>query len=144
MASNEWILPKSPIGMLQEDLWPNEWKILVACLLHNLTTRKQVDKVYRALFDKYPTPQRMKHADEEELQALIKPLGLWRRRSQSLIRFSEEYLEKDWDQASDLYGCGKYADDCHRIFCLGEWKDVTPADRALNRYHVWLKEVHFA
>jgi len=142
--SHEWVLPVSPVGMLQEDLWPNEWKILVACLLHNLTTRKQVDKVYHRLFEAYPTPKRMGCAEVQELQRIIKPLGMWKKRSKTLIRFSQEYLEKDWKQASDLYGCGKYANDCHRIFCLGEWKDVTPSDHALNRYHGWLKEVYFA
>ena len=142
--SHEWVLPTSPVGMLQEDLWPNEWKILVACLLHNLTTRKQVDKVYKHLFNEYPTPESMKKANEEELQTLIRPLGMWRRRAKSLIRFSAEFLEKDWKNANELYGCGKYADDCYRIFCLGEWEDVVPNDRSLTRYHQWLKEVHFA
>ena len=135
-----WKPPKSPIGMLQEDLWPNEWKILVACLLHNLTTRKQVDRVYKILFEKYPTAIAMSTANEHELQSIIQPLGMWRRRAKSLKRFSKEYLEKDWKNVIDLYGCGKYADDCHKIFCLGAWKDVVPSDHALNRYHVWLKE----
>ena len=142
-ANHKWTLPRSPVGMLQEDLWPNEWKILVACLLHNLTTRKQVDKVYDQLFKKYPTPESMMSAVEEELQDIIKPLGMWRKRSKTLMRFSKEYLEKDWSCAADLFGCGKYANDCHRIFCLGEWKNVSPSDHALNRYHAWLANVHF-
>ena len=136
----KWKPPKSPVGMLQEDLWPDEWKILVACLLHNLTTRKQVDKVYQQLFQKYPTPEWLRDADEIELQSIIKPLGMWRRRTKTLIRFSKEYLEKDWNSAIELYGCGKYADDCHKIFCLGAWRNVLPTDHALNRYHEWLKE----
>ena len=137
----KWQPLKSPVGMLQEDLWPDEWKILVACLLHNLTTRKQVDKVYRELFQKYPTPESMRDAKVGELQNIIKPLGMWRRRTRTLKRFSKEYLEKDWNNAIELYGCGKYANDCHKIFCLGEWKDVLPNDHALNQYHDWLKEM---
>ena len=91
---NKWVLPKSPIGMLQEDLWPDEWKVLIACLLHNLTTRKQVDKVYKILFDKYPDPESMSKAHETDLYDIVKPLGLWKKRSATLIRFSKEYLEK--------------------------------------------------
>ncbi len=136
---SKWVLPKSPIGMLQEDLWPDEWKILVACLLHNLTTRKQVDKVYEHLFNKYPSALSMSRANEEDLHAIIKPLGMWKRRAATLIRFSREYLEKDWKEASELYGCGKYANDCYKIFCLGDWKDVSPNDNTLNRYYAWLK-----
>ena len=54
--NSKWKPPKSPIGMLQEDLWPDVWKILVACILHNQTSRKQVDKVYPKLFKDYPNP----------------------------------------------------------------------------------------
>ena len=137
----KWKPPKSPVGMLQEELWPDRWKILVACLLHNLTTRKQVDKVYQKLFQKYPTPELLKDANEMELQDIIRPLGMWRRRTKTLKKFSKEYLEKDWTNAIELYGCGKYADDCYKIFCLGVWQDVVPTDHALNRYHGWLKEI---
>ena len=137
----KWCPPKSPVGMLQEDLWPNEWKILVACLLHNLTTRKQVDKVYLELFQRYPTPELMSRADEGELSALIQTLGMQNRRSKTLKRFSKEFLEKKWKNVGELYGCGKYADDCHKIFCTGQWKEIQPNDHALNRYHEWLKTV---
>jgi len=133
-----WVPPKSPIGMLQEDLWPDEWKVLIACLLHNLTTRKQVDKVYERLFDVYPTPRAMAAADETVLARLIHSLGMQNRRAKTLKRFSQEYLEKEWTNVIELYGCGKYADDCHKVFCTGQWKEVSPNDHALNRYHEWL------
>jgi methyl-CpG-binding domain protein 4 len=135
----DWIPPKSPVGMLQEDLWPDEWKILVACLLHNLTTRKQVDKVYHQLFQRYPSPEAMSEADENELSEIIQSLGMQNRRSKSLKRFSYEYLKKDWKNAIELYGCGKYADDCHKVFYTGQWRDVQPNDHALNKYHDFLK-----
>ena len=137
-----WRPPKSPIGMLQEDLWPNEWKILVACLLHNQTSRKQVDKVYQELFRRWPTPDTLRSADLQELQILMKPLGMWRKRSATLQRFSDEYIEKAWTTPKDLYGCGKYAEDVWNVFCTGDWKKVEPTDHALNKYCVWLKENH--
>ena len=135
-----WKPPRSPVGMLQEDLWPNEWKILVACLLHNQTSRKQVDKVYEELFRKYPTADSMKDADVNDLQSLIKPLGMWKRRTETLRRFSREYLEKDWSNPKELYGCGKYAEDVWNVFCTGEWRSVKPTDHALNKYWNWLEE----
>ena len=133
-----WKPPKSPIGMLQEDLWPNEWKILVACLLHNQTSRKQVDKVYQNLFQKYPTAKHLGNADLKELQNLIKPLGMWKRRSVTLQRFSKEYSNGSWITPKDLYGCGKYAEDVWNVFCTGNWKKVEPTDKALNKYCDWL------
>ena len=135
-----WIPPKSPIGMLQEDMWPDKWKILVVCSLHNQTSRKQVDKVYKQLFETYATPSAMSKAAHEDLSKIIKPLGFYNRRAHALIRMSKDYLSKDWTRASDLYGCGKYADDCYRVFCTGEWKEVQPTDNALNDYVDWLKE----
>ena len=135
-----WKPPRSPVGMLQEDMWPDVWKILVVCSLHNQTSRIQVDKVYKKLFQLYPTPSKMSKANCAELIEIIKPLGFYNRRARTLIRMSKEFLEKDWSQASELYGCGKYANDCYKVFCTGEWQSVQPTDHALNKYHDFLKE----
>ena len=91
-------LPKSPIGMLQEQMWPDQWKILIICMLHNQTSRKQVDKVYQKLFRSYPDAEKMANAQVDELAETLKPLGLYNRRSRSLVRFSKEYLELDWQR----------------------------------------------
>ena len=106
-------LPLSPIGMLQEEMWPDVWKILIVCMLHNQTSRVQVDKVYKELFKKYPDAVSMSQASQESVAKIVKPLGLYNRRSNSLIKFSKEFVEKSWVYPSDLYGCGKYADDCY-------------------------------
>lgn len=126
--------------MLQEEMWPDKWKILVVCSLHNQTSRKQVDKVYEKLFEAYPGPKAMSQATHSHLVEIIKPLGFYNRRAHALVKMSRDFLEKDWERASDLYGCGKYADDCYRVFCTGEWKDVEPTDHALNDYVDWLKK----
>ena len=139
MKASSWIPPKSPVGMLQEELWPDEWKILVACILHNLTSRKQVDKVYEHLFITYPDAQSMAHADIDKLKAIIQPLGMVNRRSKALMKFSQQYAQKRWNTPKELYGCGKYADDVWRVFIRGDWQSVEPNDHALNKYHNFLK-----
>ena len=133
-----WQPPKSPYNLLQESLWPNEWRVLVSCLLLNLTTRKQVEKVIERLFNKYPEPTNMASAQDAELHDIIKTLGLANKRVKTLKRFSQEYISKDWDMPIELYGCGKYANDAWRIFFRGDWKKVEPNDHALNDYHGWL------
>ena len=135
-----WIPPNSPWGLVQEPYFGDEWKILVCCLLLNLTTHKQVRKVLPKFFKKYPHPHSIISAKEEELKKIIKPLGLVNKRSTTLIRFSQEYINNQWKTAKDLYGCGKYADDAWHIFCKGDWKDIRPKDHALNYYHDFLKE----
>jgi|TARA_Y100000310_G_C20667989_1_gene808672 methyl-CpG-binding domain protein 4 len=139
---SDWIPPKSPHGLIQEDLWPNQWKILVSCLLLNLTTRKQVDKVIGTLFQRYPAPEDLAAATEEDLHDMLRTLGMWKKRAKTLIRFSKEFLLGDWITANDLYGCGKYADDAWHIFCVGDWESIEPSDHALNDYHNFLKEKH--
>ena len=135
-----WHPSKSPYNLLQESLWPNEWRVLVSCLLLNLTTRKQVEKIIDSLFHKYPGPVSMATAKDDELRDIIKTLGLANKRVKTLKRFSHEYLAKDWQMPIELYGCGKYANDAWRIFFRGDWRKVEPNDHALNDYHGWLKE----
>ncbi len=135
-----WKPPRSPHGLLQESLWPDEWRVLVSCLLLNLTTRAQVDKVVDNLFHRYPGPCSMALAKDEELHDIIKSLGLVNKRVKTLKRFSQEYMTKKWNTPKELYGCGKYADDAWRIFCRGDWKEVEPNDHALNDYHGFLKK----
>jgi methyl-CpG-binding domain protein 4 len=140
MAAEEmWAPPRSPHNLIQEGLWPDAWRILIACLMLNLTTRKQVDGVIYDFFRRWPSPDALVTAEVTEIETLIKPLGMWKKRSQTLIRFSREYMAGGWKTAADLHGCGKYADDCWRIFCVGDWRSVSPNDHALNRYHDFLK-----
>jgi len=82
----------------------------------------------------------MASANENELSEMIQSLGMQNRRTKTLKQFSQEYLEKPWKDVIELYGCGKYADDCHKTFCTGQWREVQPSDHALNRYHDWLVE----
>jgi hypothetical protein len=37
-----WVPPASPLGLLEEELWQDPWKLLLACMLLNKTSGKQV------------------------------------------------------------------------------------------------------
>lgn len=139
-----WQPPRTNMvpGLVQEPYFGNEWKVLVCCLLLNMTTHTQVRKVLPILFDEYPNAKKMSLAKEDKLKEILKPLGFYNKRSKTLIRFSQEYLNKDWKTAKELYGCGKYADDAWHIFCVGDWQNVQPSDHALNIYHDFLKELY--
>lgn len=39
---------------------------------------------------------------------------------------SDEYLTKHWRYPIELHGIGKYGNDSYRIFCVNEWKQVSP------------------
>ena len=136
-----WKPPRSPYNLIQEHLWEDPWKIFVACIFCNLTKRVQAEPYLWNFLSKYPTPLAASTANVCEIQEMIKPLGLSKRRSSALVRMSNDYIIKDWaNQPEQLYGIGKYASDAYRIFCLGDWKAVEPKDHALSDYHKRLKK----
>jgi len=138
-----WIPPKSPFDLLQGRYWPDDWKILIVCLLLNQTSRKQVEPMIESFFEKWPDPESASNADEDEMRDLVRPLGMFNRRVKSIKKMSQQFMS-GFDNAIELYGCGKYADDTYRIFMKGEWRDVEPNDHALNDYHGYLREVYSA
>ena len=132
--------PKSPFNLIQEELYTDPWKLLVATIFLNKTGGRNAIPVLWKFFDQFPNADATSRADAQQIEGIIQPLGLFRKRAQILIRFSREYLEKMWTYPHELYGIGKYGNDSFRIFCLGEYQDVLPDDRKLNLYHSWLSE----
>jgi methyl-CpG-binding domain protein 4 len=131
------IPPRSPYSLIQEDLWPSEWKILVACMLLNCTTRSAMEKVLPRLFSLYPDATSMAHADHGHLSQVISRLGFGNRRASNLIKMSREYLGSNWKHARDLPGIGKYGAAAWEIFVLGVLPEDCPDDHALTRYWKW-------
>jgi endonuclease III len=133
-----WTPPQ--FGLIQERYWPDEWKMLVCCLCLNLTTRKQMEPVVAELFQRWPTARDMAAADPAEISALTVSLGMQHKRAQTLIRFSREF-DAGFKSVRDLHGVGKYAEDSHLIFALGQWQSVRPTDGALTKYWKHLHEL---
>lgn len=137
MRSN--IPPVSPYGLIQETLWPDEFKILVSCMLLNCTTRRAAEKVIPKLFERYPDAKSMAAADREELSSLIAVLGFRNRRTDNLIAMSKEYLKGTWSHPRHLPGIGEYASAAWEIFVAGKLPKDPPRDHALVRYWKWRK-----
>jgi methyl-CpG-binding domain protein 4 len=138
-----WKPPRSPYNLIQEHLFDDPWKIFVACIFCNLTKRVDAEPYMWRFFEQYPTPEAASSANHETIREMIRPLGLSERRSKALIKMSNDYINKEWrEQPAVLYGIGKYASDAYRIFCLGQWRDVTPKDHALNDYHLFLQKYY--
>lgn len=130
--------PRSPFGLIQEDLWPNEWKILVACVMLNCTARKQVEKVMPTFFSRWPDAGSLLGADESEIQNVIAPLGFKTRRTNTLIKLAKAYLS-EWKEVRDLPGVGEYAARAWEIFIKNDVGEACPNDHALTRYWNWRK-----
>lgn len=143
-AFKKWTPPRSPFNLVQETLFHHPWKLLVATIFLNKTTGKMAIPVLWQFFERYPSAEVTREADWKSMSELMKPLGLYELRAKTLVRFSDEYLTKQWRYPIELHGIGKYGNDSFRIFCVGEWKQVTPEDHMLNKYHAWLWENHEA
>lgn len=135
-----WHPPPSPFGLLEEELYSDPWKLLVSCMLLNKTTASQVRNVIWKLFSKCPNPQAAMAANTTDLEVLLHPLGLFRKRALAIQKLSEEYLNSNWQRPEELHGIGKYAADAYYIFVRGEWRDVHPEDKDLKKYKSWLEE----
>lgn len=132
------IPPRSPHGLIQEDLWPDRWMILVSCLMLNCTSRKQVEKVMPEFIRRWPTPESLLEADATEISDLIAPLGFQNRRTKRLRELAEGYLNSDWNDPRELPGVGEYAGRAWDIFVLGILDENTePNDGALRLYWDW-------
>ena len=119
--------------LLQEIYRQEPWKMLVGCILLNQTTRVQVDKVREELFSMCPDPVSMTAADPQEIAEVIRPLGLYNRRARSLIKFSQDWISKDWKEPIELHGIGKYAQDSWEIFQKNNFSSQ-PTDKELIAY----------
>lgn len=136
----KWTPPRSPFNLVQETLFHDSWKLLVATIFLNKTSGKMAIPLLWQFFEHYPTADVAQKADWKPMSEILKPLGLYKLRAKIIIRFSDEYLTKQWRYPIELHGIGKYGNDSYRIFCVEEWKDVTPKDHMLNKYHAWLWE----
>jgi len=135
-------IPRSPFNLLQEIYRSQPWKVMVCCILLNQTTRTQVDRIRGEFFRRWPTAKACSKADPAEISELIKPLGLYNRRALSIIRFSHEYISKDWTKIKELHGMGQYAQDSWDLFI--DLKMVkNPSDHKLNDYVRWQKKIGF-
>ncbi len=64
----------------------NAFELLVATVLSAQTTDERVNQVTPQLFTKYPDPQALAGAQREEVQQIVFPLGMYRRRADQLVR----------------------------------------------------------
>ncbi|XP_054992897.1 methyl-CpG-binding domain protein 4 isoform X1 [Sorex araneus] len=131
-AFKKWTPPRSPFNLVQETLFHDPWKLLIATIFLNRTAGKMAIPVLWEFLEKYPSAEVARAADWREVSELLRPLGLYDLRAKTIIKFSDEYLTKQWRYPIELHGIGKYGNDSYRIFCVNEWKQL-PVDRRQTR-----------
>ena len=118
--------------MVQEQV-RSVWQHMVGVICLNQTGRKKVKKILPEFFKKFPDEFELLKSDKDTIAEMLKDLGMKNVRANRIWRMTEDYLEWDGRDATELFGIGKYGSDSYRIF----YKNQVPEnvqDKELKRY----------
>jgi methyl-CpG-binding domain protein 4 len=122
---------------MREDLMVQQqidgpWQHMVGVMMLNLTDRKVVKQILPRFLERWPTPEALLRSRIIDIEEMIQPLGLHRRRAKAIYRMSIDFLSWDGKDATQLHGIGQYGSESYRIFFLGE--TLEPKDKELKKY----------
>ena len=118
--------------MVQQQV-ENAWQHMVGVICLNQTGRKKVKKVLPKFFKKFPGPFSLLESDKDKIAEMLKDLGMKNVRAHRIWRMSQEYLEWDGEDATELFGIGKYGSDSYELFYKNRIPDNVQ-DKELKRY----------
>jgi methyl-CpG-binding domain protein 4 len=110
-----------------------KWRHMVAVIMLNQTGRKPVKTVYPLFMHHWPTPGSLLSSTPEEVKNIIWSLGMSTVKENRIRRMTADYVEWDGNDATKLYGIGKYGSDSYEIFFKHNYR-VEPLDKELRRY----------
>ena len=122
-----------------EDERTRAWQHMVAVIMLNQTSRKAVKYVLPAFLQFWDNPRKFLWAADYDVKDVIWPLGMSNVRFRRLKQMTVDFLSWDGNDATMLYGIGKYGSDSYEIFFKQNYS-VQPTDKELKRY---LKEEVF-
>jgi methyl-CpG-binding domain protein 4 len=99
----------------------------------NQTGRKPVKTVLPQFLSLWPTPEAFLDSDPGEVIHVIRSLGMSTVREHRIRRMTVNFLAWDGEDATKLYGIGKYGSDSYEIFFNQNYA-VEPTDKELKRY----------
>jgi methyl-CpG-binding domain protein 4 len=109
------------------------WQHMVAVIMLNQTGRKPVKTVYPIFMHHWPSPSKFVRASEQQVRDVIWSLGMVNVRYKRLVEMTYDFMRWDLDNATQLYGIGKYGSDSYEIFFKNNYR-VKPTDKELIRY----------
>jgi len=119
--------------MVQQQV-DNVWQHMVGVICLNQVDRKQTKPVLTELFKRYPTAHSLlRGCTIPMLEDLLQPLGMQSVRAKRIYKMSIQIENWNGEDATELYGIGKYGSDSYQIF----YKNKIPTnveDKELKRY----------
>ena len=117
-----------------EDIpYVEKWRHMVAVIMLNQTGRKPVKTVYPLFMHHWPTPGSLMISTPEAVKDIIWSLGMSTVKENRIRRMTADYVNWDGNDATMLYGIGKYGSDSYEIFFKHNYT-VDPTDKELRRY----------
>jgi len=139
--------PASPHDLLQEYYAHDVWQLLCTCvLMSRVSSWETKHNTISAFFEAYPTPSHLLDvSDPDEVLKVIKPLGLFPGRMQSLVAISTKMLEMPQfvlglNKEHKIYGIGEFGFQSYQIFCQNKGCSIHPGDKALAGFCNWQKK----
>lgn len=132
-----WIEDDGRPCPMQRSLKHDPWKLLVGCLMLNRTSKATAFPVLEKLFDEAPTPQSLLAMDYDRISEILRPCGLWRRRTGTLIAMTQDWVNHV--SIYDMRGVGRYALDSYEIFVFGTMPNDS-SDKELVKYLATLQK----
>lgn len=127
--------------MMVQDIYRNDkWRMLVACMMLNQSRGQEVKKAMRTFFAGFPDPQTVRRAGAlktHNMETILKPTGLAKRKVEMIRKFSEFWLEQGVPESAfdvaNYPGCGDYAVESYRLF-IDRDDTFAPKDKEVKRY----------
>ncbi|UZN22692.1 endonuclease III [bacterium 3DAC] len=114
----------------------NPYKVLISCIL---SARSRDERTYLTadrLFEKYPEPCQLAEAKLEDVQDILRHLGLWREKSKRVIDAAKVicelgYVPDTFEELTKIPGIGRKC--AHIVLAYGFGKRVVAVDTHVRR-----------
>ncbi|MBM38106.1 MAG: hypothetical protein CMO97_03440 [Woeseia sp.] len=118
--------------MVQQQV-KNLWQHFVGVICLNQTGRIQVKRVLPVFFKKWPNAKSYLKSNKQDVITVIRSLGFYNKRENTIRKMTEDFLSWNKEDATKLYGIGKYGSDSYELFYKKRLPDNV-GDHELKRY----------
>ncbi len=114
----------------------SKYKLIICELLLQRTRAETVDSFFDTLIGHYPSWKKLAEAKESEIGEVIQPIGLWKRRAQTLKQLAIVMAKRNGRvprtraEVESMPGVGQYIANAILLLCHGEAQPLLDANMA--------------
>jgi A/G-specific adenine glycosylase len=114
----------------------SKYKLVISELLLQRTKAEMVANFFSTFINRYPSWKKLSEASELEISLIIKPIGLWKRRSTVFKQLAMVVVKKKGrfprirEELEALPGIGQYIANAILLFCHGEAQPLLDTNMA--------------